>query len=217
MNYDAVIFDIDGTLWNATEANAKGWNLGLEALGMSRRVTAEQIASVSGNPYEQCIDMLLPGERIHYPELSSVFAAHEEQVVAADGGKLYDGVADGIIRLARDFKIFLVSNCSDWYISLFIQFSQLGPALSGVDCHGKSGLPKEEMIRRVVRENRLRNPVYVGDTSFDEIAATKAGIEFFHAAWGFGTSSAAAKSFSTFASLVDFLLESKPAWHTEKD
>jgi len=111
---DAVIFDIDGTLWNATSANAKGWNLGLEELGMHQRVTARQIESVSGNTYEECMDMLLPGERINHPELLYVFTTHETAMVAADGGVFYDGVISGITRLAQDHRIFLVSNCPEW-------------------------------------------------------------------------------------------------------
>jgi len=205
MIYDAVIFDIDGTLWNATSANAKGWNLGLEELGMVQRVTGGQIESVSGNTYERCMDILLPGERINHPELLSVFTKHETRVVATDGGMFYDGVLSGIIRLAQEYRIFLVSNCPSWYLDLFLQFSRLGPVLSGVDCHGRSGLPKDEMLTRMTRDHALRNPLYVGDTATDEKAAASAGITFVHAAWGFGKPEGTSRSVGSFAELVDCL------------
>ena len=34
--------------------------------------------------------------------------------------------------------------------------------------------------------NGLKHPVYVGDTAMDQASATKAGVPFVHAAYGFG-------------------------------
>jgi phosphoglycolate phosphatase len=56
--YDALIFDIDGTLWNASPASAKGWTRGLAQLGIDKAISAEQIEQVAGYPYEQCVDIL---------------------------------------------------------------------------------------------------------------------------------------------------------------
>jgi phosphoglycolate phosphatase len=209
MIYDAVIFDIDGTLWNATSANAKGWNLGLEELGMPQRVTPAQIESVSGNPYELCLDMLLPGERTNHPELLQIFITHETRVVAADGGVFYDGALSGVIQLSQDYRIFLISNCPDWYLSLFLKFSQLRPVLSDVDCFGMSHVPKDKMIRNMVRGHCLKNPVYVGDTANDETAAALAGVDFIHVAWGFGRPERDSKSVHSFAKLLEVLRETK--------
>ena len=99
MIYDAVIFDIDGTLWNASSASAKGWNLGLASLGIHQKVTAEQIESVAGNPYERCIDILLPGQREKHPGLLDALDSYETKVVRSDGGAFYPGVIGGIIGL----------------------------------------------------------------------------------------------------------------------
>jgi phosphoglycolate phosphatase len=206
MKYDALIFDIDGTLWNASSANAKGWNLGLEELGMSQRVTPRQIESVSGYPYEKCMDILLPGERVNHPELFSVFARREAEVVATDGGVFYDGALDGVTRLAREYRVFLVSNCEEWYLNLFLRFSRLGSVLSGTDCHGMSGMAKDEMLRRMARDYRLNRPVYIGDTAADEEAAARAAMAFIHAAWGFGKPLGAPKSVSSFADLAGYLV-----------
>ncbi len=49
---DALIFDIDGTLWNASAASAKGWNQGFAQLGIDRTVSAEEIERVAGQPFE---------------------------------------------------------------------------------------------------------------------------------------------------------------------
>jgi phosphoglycolate phosphatase len=205
MIYDAVIFDIDGTLWNASSASAKGWNLGLASVGIHQKVTSEQIESVAGNPYERCIDLLLPGQREKHPGLLDTLDNYETKAVTSDGGAFYPGVIGGIIRLACDFRVFLVSNCQEWYLNLFIHFSQLGPVLSGVDCYGMSGLLKHEMLLRMKRDHFLQNPVYIGDTESDGKAAALAGIPFIHAAWGFGKPEVESKTVHSFAELLDYL------------
>jgi phosphoglycolate phosphatase len=101
MTYDALIFDIDGTLWNASSASAKGWNLGLAKLGINRTVSAEQMEMVTGNPYEKCVDILLPGLRPCYSELLPTLNNCEIEAVKSDGGEFFDGVIDGTIQLSN--------------------------------------------------------------------------------------------------------------------
>jgi phosphoglycolate phosphatase len=205
MTIDALMFDIDGTLWNASSASAKGWNLGLAKLGIVREVTAEQIEMVAGNPYEKCIDILLPGLRSGYPRLLDALNDCETEIVGSDGGEFYDGVIEGITQLANSYRLFLVSNCQEWYLNLFLDFSGLRPVLSGFDCHGMSGLPKNEMLSKMKRTHSLTNPVYIGDTAVDERAAELAGITFMHAAWGFGSPEGKPEDVNSFAELMDCL------------
>lgn len=204
MNNDSIIFDIDGTLWNACPAIAKGWNAGLAKLNINKKVVAEQIESVAGNPHEQCIEILLPGLQAQYPELLPIFNDCEIKAVRTDGGTFYDSVIDGIKELADLQRIFLVSNCQDWYMQVFFEFSELGPLLDGFDCCGMSGLPKDQMLSRIRSDYSLNNPVYIGDTAGDEKAANLANMEFIHAGYGFGRPENKAKSFDSFAALLDY-------------
>jgi phosphoglycolate phosphatase len=179
--FDALIFDIDGTLWDASPACAKGWNRGLEKLGIDQRVSPAQIERVSGLPYEQCIDTLLPGLRTKFPDLFDKLNQFETEAVKSDGGEFFTGALEGIRHLAERYKIFLVSNCQEWYMGLFLNFSDLRPVLTGFDCHGLSGLPKNEMLSRIRDKHSLHNPVYIGDTDGDETAAKLADMAFIHA------------------------------------
>jgi phosphoglycolate phosphatase len=205
MDFDALIFDIDGTLWNASAACAKGWNLGLEKLEIARKVTPEQIEQVSGHPYEQCIDILLPGLRAKIPELLDTLNRYETEAVKSEGGIFFDGVWEGIRQLAERYKIFLVSNCQEWYMDLFLDFSHLRPVLTGIDCHGLSGLSKNEMLSRTKDNHCLRHPVYIGDTAGDETAAKQAGLAFIHAAWGFGRPMTESTTVHSFGELLGYL------------
>lgn len=48
--YDSIIFDLDGTLWNTLTACTNGWNDGLRSLGISKRITTNDLKKVVGNP-----------------------------------------------------------------------------------------------------------------------------------------------------------------------
>jgi phosphoglycolate phosphatase len=204
MNNDAIIFDIDGTLWNASPAVAKGWNRAIKKLGINIKITEKQIESVAGNPLEECIEIILPGLQKQFTVLAETIEKYQIELLKVEGGKFYDGVIDGIKTLSGSYKIFLVSNCDESYLNLFLKFSSLAPVLTGFECHGMSGLPKSKMLNKIKSNYSLNNPVYIGDTSGDESAAKSANMEFIHASYGFGSPNGKVLSFNTFAALLDY-------------
>jgi phosphoglycolate phosphatase len=205
MVYDAIIFDIDGTLWNASLASSNGWNAGLAKLGIKKKISSKQIENVSGNTYETCVDILLPGLKVEYPDLLRILNDREIEAVKFSGGVFYEGVIEGVSELASKYKIFLVSNCQQWYLNLFLDFSGFKPVLTGFDCHGISGLHKSEMLVKIKNNYSLSNPVFIGDAVSDEIAAREANIEFMYASWGFGGPARETKAVNSFTNLLDYL------------
>lgn len=206
MRPDALIFDMDGTLWNATQATADGWNQGFEFLGIDKRLSAQEIQSVTGKPYELCVELLLSGYINQYPSLIEVLQKYEEEELKKQGGIFYECVIDGIKQLTREYKIFLVSNCQDWYLDIFFTFSKLKPFFKDFDCYGLSGLTKESMLKNMKTKHLSRTPLYIGDTAGDEEAAKAAGVVFCHAAYGFGAPTQSCLSFNSFQSLVNHFL-----------
>jgi phosphoglycolate phosphatase len=147
----------------------------------------------------------LPGLRENHPRLLDALNNYERNAVTSDGGEFYPGTIDGIIRLVNDYRVFLVSNCQEWYLDLFLHFSRLGSLFSGVDCYGMSGLPKGEMLLRMKRDHSLRNAAYVGDTASDGKAAILAGIAFVYAAWGFGKPEGKPNTVHSFPQFLDHI------------
>ena len=204
MKNDALIFDIDGTLWNACAASAKGWNLGLSKLGINQNITAEQIESVAGYPFEKCIELILPGLQDQHANLLDILNNGEIESLNSEGGIFFDGVIEGIKMLSNSYKIFLVSNCQDWYMNVFLSFSGLNPMIIDFDCHGMSGIPKHEMLSRMKKKYSLKNPVYIGDTDSDESAASLANMDFIHVTYGFGSTAKETVRFNSFVALMNY-------------
>ena len=56
-----------------------------------------------------------------------------------------------------------------------------------IECYGNNNRNKGENISDIVKRNNLDKAVYVGDIQGDYDTTMEAGIDFVHAAYGFGT------------------------------
>jgi phosphoglycolate phosphatase len=199
---DALIFDLDGTLWDAAAASTFGWNLALEERGLPHRVTADDIRSVSGRPFPECVSTLLP-DLVPWPaDLQEHLEARERTGIERISGDLYPGVSEGLRRLAARYPLFLVSNCPGWYLDEFFRRSGLRDCFTGWDCHGLSGIAKSGMLLNLAASHCLANAVYVGDTRGDQSSAEAAGMEFVFASYGFGAPEGEPLAFGEFEELV---------------
>lgn len=185
MNFDALVFDLDGTLWDATEACTSGWNDGLRSLGIPKKLTVEDIRRVVGKPTPVCVALLLP-EVENREKVMEALNQFEEEAIKSRGGKFYDSLLETLEALSRCYDLFLVSNCQPWYLDLFFELSGAKRYFKGYDCYGNSHQNKPEMLENLKREHGFLRPAYIGDTELDEESARKAGYAFIHAGYGFG-------------------------------
>jgi phosphoglycolate phosphatase len=199
---DALVFDLDGTLWDAAEPTTRGWNNALEELGARARVTVAGIRSVAGTPFEGCVEILVPELCPPTPATLRSIDDHEETALLESGGTLFPGVESGLRALAAAYPLFLVSNCQDWYLDVFFAKSGLRECFTGWDCNGLSGLPKSGMLLGLAERYALKRAVYVGDTQGDQDSAAEAGMRLAFARYGFGTATGPVLSFDSFGRLV---------------
>ncbi len=188
MTFDSVLFDLDGTLWDASSTCAMAWTETLKTLGWGDRiVSAPQVRAFTGLPFETLLPRFFPWIPPElYPELVKVYRGHESRLVQKSGGILYEGVQAGLSRLAVSKRLFIISNCLEGYIENFLAKNNLGEVFEGFECFGRTGKSKADNIALVVQTYQLRSPVYVGDTAHDAEAAQQNRIPFLFAKYGFG-------------------------------
>ena len=204
--YDAIIFDLDGTLWDASNATAAGWNAALVDQGLPElQITADQVRGISGLPFDECVVRLFGHVgQVNSKNLTAAIDAEEKRVVEAVGGTLFEGVKAGIEALAEGYQLFLVSNCQSWYLKSFWTHSGIKKFFQGEDCFGYSGKPKAEMIKGISDQYSLKQPIYIGDTHWDQQASHTAGVGYAQVDYGFGQAINPERSFFNFTQLVSW-------------
>ncbi|HCT89934.1 MAG TPA: HAD family hydrolase [Lachnospiraceae bacterium] len=186
MKADGVIFDLDGTLWDATENVARSWNQVLPELGYESK-NAEDLKRCMGLPMEELFGKLFPGAgHEELRRLSEKLYAAENAYIEKHGGVLYEGLEDTLKALEGKYLLAVVSNCQAGYIEAFLKAHNLGKYFADYESLGGTGLLKAGNIRLVADRNHLKYPVYVGDIQGDCDAAHEAGTAMIHAAYGFG-------------------------------
>ncbi len=206
--FDSIIFDLDGTLWDSTGNVAVAWQDAIATVDYVDEVmTREKIRPITGLAYNVIFDTLFSHLDIEKrAELMGLCAKSELETLHTKGGELYPSLDETLGYLARRYKLFIVSNCQSGYIEVFLKLSNVGHYFSGHQCYGTKGNPKAENIKDIVNDYELRAPVYIGDTMGDYDSATKAGVPFIFADYGFGkVESGQLATISTFAELTVLL------------
>ena len=177
MKTDGVLFDLDGTLWDATPGMTRAW-AGLLARYpdlAGRVITREQVKGCMGMLLPDIIDRLFPeqpsGRR---KALLRDYCAAELELLGREGGILFPHVAETLEELSRRFPLFIVSNCQAGYIQCFMRAHRLTHCFAEVVSAGETGLPKVRNIESLVRRRGLKAPVYIGDTALDQSSAAEA-------------------------------------------
>ena len=188
MQYDGIIFDLDGTLWDSTKEVLIAWDHVLrQQADIARIPTEEDLHGVMGLGADDLTKKLFP--ELSFERRMEIFdtcAAYENDYLAKHGATLYPQLIETLEKLSAEHPLFIVSNCGKGYIETFMLAHDVEKFITDFECIGRTGKPKSENIKLIVERNHLQNPVYVGDTQWDCDAATAADVPFIFAAYGFG-------------------------------
>ncbi|MDD6622956.1 MAG: HAD family hydrolase [Bacteroidales bacterium] len=202
---DALIFDMDGTLWDAVDSYCKIWIECFRRFGIEREVSRDDLISLMGKPL---IDIYhcVAGRRPQVPaeQFMPMLEQLEIEMMPGLGGTPYDGVVEGIERLSQAYPIFLLSNCGADGLNNMMRHIGITDYVTEAVTFGETRLQKDENIRRIMERHSLRQPVYVGDTQSDCTSTHRAQVPFAFASYGFGTCDCPDIVFDTFSELTDF-------------
>ena len=190
--YDSILFDLDGTLWDATHVTAKIWPTVLARHPEVRRtITEADVQAYMGRTNEELAPLLfpdLPYDKAYGLMMES--CAVENELLRTNGGRLCPDIPRVLAALTVEYPLFIVSNCQAGYIEAFLSYHRLGKYFRDHISSGDTGKKKADNIRFLRDKHDLQSSLYVGDTRFDEEAARASGCDFCYVTWGFGDVSA---------------------------
>ena len=201
----AIIFDMDGTLWDSAENVAISWNIAMEQFGYEREpITKEDMYSVMGKTMDKLAEILF--DKIEGEERAALLELAckvENDYLREHGGVLYPEIRKTMEQLKEDYRLLIVSNCQAGYIEAFLDYYKFHDLVEDIECFGNNNKPKSENIALICERNNIakEDAVYVGDIQGDYDSAMAAGVKFIHAAYGFGTIDAEVEKIQSFKEL----------------
>lgn len=186
----AVVFDLDGTLWDSRVEVAHCWeNLGKKLFGDYFVMDADFVQRQMGKTMAQIKDCVRETYGLTF-EQADEFEKHafeaEVNHLSKHPGTIYNGVEQTITSLKKKgYKVFICSNCQKGYIETFLPLIKKN-LFDDYICFGDTHAEKYVSILEILIRNKIDFAYYVGDTEMDKEAARKAHVLFIYAAYGFG-------------------------------
>lgn len=189
--YEAVIFDLDGTLLNTLEDLMDSVNYALGICGMLGR-SYEEIRHFLGNGIERLLERAVPNgsENPQFERVYTLFREHYG-VHCNDKTDLYPGIRELLDVLKREgFLMAIVSN--KYYEGVQILKEQYFKDYLQVAIGEREGIrkkPAPDTVLAALKELKVpkEKAVYVGDSEVDIATAENTGMDCIIVGWGFRT------------------------------
>jgi len=183
----AIIFDLDGTLWNPCEELVISWNEALKNEKNMYKLSLEKIESLMGKNSEEIANELFNNlSKEEGRKLLDKCFKSEEEYLKKNGAPLYENLEKTLIELKKEYELYIVSNCQEGYIETFLEFNNFGHYFIDIECAGNTKLSKGENIALIIERNNIDKCIYVGDTEGDYVATKFAKVPFVYAKYGLG-------------------------------
>ena len=205
-----IIFDLDGTLWDASAEVTRSWNMALATIDdFNLRIDQNDMMRFMGYLLFDIGKMMLPRhlDDNRVQEIIDLCIEYEHAYLRSHGAPLYEKLLPTLKELKKEYSLFIVSNCQAGYIEVFLDCFDIWDIFDDYECPGRTSLAKAENIKLICKRNNLDKAVYVGDTDGDYRATKAAGLEFVHAAYGYGRPHEPTKSIRKFEDLLTKIKE----------
>lgn len=189
MNYNTLIFDLDGTLLDSLDDLTDSVNHALQKLNYPLR-SKEEVCSFIGNGIEKLIELSLP-DKVSYDKFAEcllLFRIHYSNNLITKS-KPYNGIIELLSYLKENkYKMAIVSNkfqdgvtqLNNHYFSDYIQV-----ALGKSSDRRKKPYP-DTVLKAINDLNSDKNKcLYIGDSEIDFETARNSNVDFAGVTWGF--------------------------------
>lgn len=205
-----IIFDMDGTLVDSSEAMTQSVNFVRASLGL------EPIMKSDLEYYINQPDQHLPKIFYNTPEYDP---AHKELfkehylAYASQSISLYPHVREMLEILHQKATLNIATNASDFFAKNMLGHLEILDFFSHIRGSNNVELPKPHprMIEMIIEESlsTKTQTILVGDSIKDEMAAKRADVSFIFADWGYGkseTASLKAKDIQELLKIINTLI-----------
>ena len=205
----AILFDLDGTLWDSSQSVTDSWNEILGKYPEARQITLGDMHGFMGRQMDEIARMIMPDlpDSRRLAIMDECMDYELTHLKEHGGATLYPKVRETLEILGKTSELMIVSNCQDGYIQTFLEFSGLGELFDDFESAGATGLSKGENNKLVIARNGIDRAIYVGDTQGDLDSADFAGIPFVHAAYGFGKTNRKTAKVNSFDEIPNIVKE----------
>ncbi|QIK55393.1 HAD family hydrolase [Dysgonomonas sp. HDW5A] len=207
MKPDSLIFDMDGTLWDAVDTYAYSWTQVLKEMGIDKTLTKQDIQGYMGMEAKQIYKEIfpqLPEETIE--QIYRNIIVKTDELLPKMGGNIYPDVLEGIEQLSRKYKLFMLSNCQKGSIRDFMVYTETKPYFCDYIEYGSNHQPKHINMKTLIDRYNLKAPMYIGDTDSDRKQSDLAYVPFVFVSWGFGKTDSYAHKFDTMKDLTEYFM-----------
>lgn len=187
--YEAIIWDLDGTLLDTLDDIADSVNATLREFGLPAR-SREDVRGFVGNGVGVLMELSIPGGRTHekFSQISDFYVAHYAGN-SRNKTRPYDGIAqilNGCVQ--KGIKMGIVSNKSEAIVKELSQLYFKGKIPVAIGARpGIKNKPAADTVFEAMRElgAKQEDTLYIGDSEVDVATAQNAGLDGVFVDWGF--------------------------------
>ena len=184
---NAVIFDLDGTLWETIDSTLESINTVARKYNQNE-VTKELICDNYGNNKVESAKLFFPN--LSQEEAFKILDEADElniKNLTSNGGYIYPGLEEALFSLNQEYDLFIISNtATKKYIESFLISSKLFKYFKDYVAASEIILSKGNAIIKLMDDYYIEKAIYVGDTLKDYKASEVANIPFIQCLYGFG-------------------------------